>query len=185
MVVTVKLLSNTTLVIETDSNSLLQDSVIINGFQLENAGSAIITDIEVDTNKIIITLSENPGSMATVSFVGLAVGVENGNFIRNTKGLELVCFYKFPIDDTVLGIDDFESKSDIIISHSTSGFNINSKHPVIEVKVYNLLGKLIYQNKPNKNLFNFKLDKVKKGSILIIETQFENGVILSKKTIKY
>jgi hypothetical protein len=185
MIVTANLISNTTLVIETDSNSLTQDSANIDGFQLENAGSAVITDIVVNINKIIITLSENPGSLATVSFVGLDVGVENGNFIRNTKGLELVCFYKFPINDAILGIDDFKSKTDIIISHSIEGYKVHAKFLVHEVKVYNLLGKLVYHNKPYKKIFNFKLDKVKKGTIIIIETQFDNGVIFSKKAIYY
>ena len=185
MIIDAYLTDNTTLVVETDASSLIKDASIINGFQLNNAGSAVISNIDVNNNKIIFTLSQYPGASGQISYLGLDSGTVNGNFIRNTKNLELVCFNKYPITDVVLGVDDIEKSNYLNITHGDHSIGIQTSKTVIEVKVYDILGKLLYHDTPNKKSFDLKIDKVKHGAILIVETKLENNVVLNKKTIKY
>jgi len=185
MIIDAYLADNTTLVVKTDASSLIKDATLINGFQLSNAGSAVITSIIVENNKIIFTLSQYPGASGQISYLGLDAGTINGNFIRNTKDLELACFNKYPITDVVLGVDDLENSNYLIISHGINGLSVGSSKTVHEVKVYDLLGKLLYKDTPNNKNFDLNLNNVKKGTILIIETRLENGFILNKKTINY
>lgn len=90
------LTDETTLVVETDALGLSAVSIIDN-FELNNANSANIIDIALQDNKIIFTLSNNPGSSATISNLGSDPNVNTG-LITNVNGIELVAFYQFNID---------------------------------------------------------------------------------------
>ena len=94
------LTNDTTLVVGTDASQLSIDT-IAEDFQLTNVDSPTITDIEASLNEIIITLSENSGSGATISYLAQYSGV--GNFITNQMGLEPVCFNKYPINNCIPG----------------------------------------------------------------------------------
>ena len=90
-----------TLVIETSASSLSMDASTIDGFQLNNANGVSINSIGVNNNKIIFMLSGHPGLSASISYIGLDIGIVNGDFIRNSNNIELVCFNKFPIADRI------------------------------------------------------------------------------------
>jgi hypothetical protein len=98
MITNAYLSNNTTLVVETDAIDL-SINTIAEDFQLLSAGNSSITNIETINNEIIFTLSEHPGSSATISYLAQSSG--SGNFITNQNNLELICFYKYPIDCSI------------------------------------------------------------------------------------
>lgn len=107
------LTSETTLVIETDANGdlILNDGDEMN-FEIRdqwNGGYdqpddipailATVTDVMVDKNKIILSLSNYPGSNFTVSNVGNIPG-NSDQLITNANGLELLNFYIYDVDQS-------------------------------------------------------------------------------------
>lgn len=99
MITSATMTDSTTLVIATDAVSLVLDTVA-EDFELHNADSAVITGINVSGNNITLQLSKFPGDSAGVSYLGHAK--DPGNFIENTNGLELVGFYDYPIDESLV-----------------------------------------------------------------------------------
>ncbi len=99
MITAAYLKDDQTLIVETNASALVMNSPVGN-FQLENAGAATITDIQVSGNSIVFKLSANPGVSAFITHLGSSKSVDNDNFITNTNNLELVSFNKFPIGDT-------------------------------------------------------------------------------------
>ena len=101
MIMDAYLTNNTTLVIDTDALALLNNSVPISYFTLKNSdgstSSTSISNITTSENKIIFSLSNYPGESVTISYYGPPAGVQ-GDFITNSNNLELICFYKYPID---------------------------------------------------------------------------------------
>jgi hypothetical protein len=65
--------------------------------------------------------------------------------------------------ETALSVDDLLEENNFIISNTTNGFNIHASKIISNVKVYDLLGRLL----------------------IIIESTLNNTVILNRKTIKY
>ena len=92
------LTSETTLVVETDAESLTNNAIPTSVFALENAGDASISSVSVDNNKIVFQLTSRPNSSATISYLGLNNSQNSANLIKNSKGIEVVCFNKILID---------------------------------------------------------------------------------------
>ena len=84
-----------------------------------------------------------------------------------------------------LYIEDFENENNFTIINSIDGFKIHSSKEIVELKIYDILGRQLFQNTFNKNDFEINIPNIKKGSILIFKATLENGAILSKKAIKY
>ncbi len=90
------LINNTTIEIETNTNSLQ-----LNNFNSDDyvnfvlTNSAQPTNIQVNGNKIIITLPQTPDRDATISYLGEYSGTDH--FITNSNEIELQCFNKFPV----------------------------------------------------------------------------------------
>ena len=97
MIIDAYLSDSTMLIVETDAIEL-NIGTIAEDFELSNAENSSIVDIQTCQNKIVFNLSENPGTKARISY--LAQYSCAGNFITNSKGLELICFNKFPVDGT-------------------------------------------------------------------------------------
>jgi len=98
MIQSATLVNPTTLEVVTDAISLTI-ATVAEDFLLEDASQVdvtnTITTITVSGNKIIFTLSADPGANTTISYLGQPGGV--GNFITNANGLEILCFYRYPI----------------------------------------------------------------------------------------
>ena len=93
------LTSETTIEIETDADELLLNSFNSSDFiNLFLINSEQATNVEINGNKIIVTLPQAPEPNANISYLGEFSGT--GNFITNSNGIELVCFNKFPISQT-------------------------------------------------------------------------------------
>ena len=76
-------------------------------------------------------------------------------------------------------------KNEFIISNDLDSFKIRSAKEVKDIKVYDLLGRMILQKQPNKKSFHIDAVNIKKGTVLVIEATLENGSVINKKTIKY
>jgi len=101
MITNAYLTSNTTLVVQTDANTLTINNLPALDFIVANAG---ITNIQIDNSgksKIIFTLDQNPGGNANITYKGLGAGEDLINSIINSEDLELVCFNEFPIDTSL------------------------------------------------------------------------------------
>jgi hypothetical protein len=102
MILSAKLMSPSSLEIETDTPLQLNSTSLANiqqDFTMSNVGTASITDVQISGSKIIFTLSTYPGfgRTSTISFIGkLANSTLN---ITNDNSLELVNFSNFPIQD--------------------------------------------------------------------------------------
>ena len=81
--------------------------------------------------------------------------------------------------------DEIFAKNTFVISNDLDGFKIHSAQEVKDIKVYDLLGRMIIQKQPNKKSFNIHTTNIKNGTVLVIKATLENGSVISKKTIKY
>jgi hypothetical protein len=85
----------------------------------------------------------------------------------------------------VLGVEDVVAKQDFIISNQTGSLRINSKQTVKSLRVYDVLGRMLIQQKPNQQAFDINTGSIKNGTVLIIEATLENGASVNRKTIAF
>ena len=85
----------------------------------------------------------------------------------------------------VLGIDDLTFGNDFVITNEDQALRLRSSNVIKDVKVYDLLGRLLIDQRPNDSEFNIRTDNIRKGTVLIVKATFDNGAELSKKAIKY
>ena len=83
------------------------------------------------------------------------------------------------VDDEIFGENGF------VISNDYESLKIRSTKEVKEIRVYDMLGRLIIQKQPNKKSFHIETTTIKNGTVLIVKATLENGTVVSKKTIKY
>ena len=103
MIKNAEFIAPNTLILETDAKELKYSSTdqttmltrLKQDFELKNAQNAIITNVNLLGNKIIFTLSGDPGPIANISFVGYNSNI--GYTITNSSDLELICFRNFPV----------------------------------------------------------------------------------------
>ena len=87
--------------------------------------------------------------------------------------------------NAVLDVETNTVNNTFIISSQENALKINTGQTVTEISVYDIMGRLLYQNKPFKQSFYLPTANIKKGSILLINATLENGAVINKKTIKY
>ena len=71
------------------------------------------------------------------------------------------------------------------VSSQNEVLKVDSSKEVEDIKVYDMLGRMIIHKAPKQNSFNLSTEGVKRGSILFIEAQLEDGSLINKKSIKY
>ena len=84
-----------------------------------------------------------------------------------------------------LSIDEVTVIENLIVSNVFNGLIVSSNHTVQSIKVYDLLGRLLINEKPMRNSIELKTGSIRTGTILLLKATFENGTVLSKKVIKY
>ncbi len=85
-----------------------------------------------------------------------------------------------------LGVEDgLVSKNDFIVSNATDGFKIESRTVVNDIKIYDMLGRLIVHKTPKQSSFNVVTRNVKPGTVLIIDATLEGGAKVNRKTVKF
>lgn len=97
----------TTIILETDSNSDLLIDNTAEYFELTSENQATITNISVNENKIIITTSKDVrNSNPTISYLGQPSGIPTSeNFITNSNDLEIISFSKFLVNTSSLSLE--------------------------------------------------------------------------------
>jgi hypothetical protein len=78
-----------------------------------------------------------------------------------------------------------ESEASFKVSSEFEMLNINSNKNVQDIKVYDMLGRMIIQKAPLQKSFQLSTEGVKAGSVLFIEARLEDGSMVNKKSIKY
>lgn len=112
MIKSVEFTSPNNLVLETDAIELKFSSNdqttiltrLMQDFELTNTQDVTITGVSILGNKIIFTLSGDPGPIGNISFVGYYSNI--GFTITNSSNIELISFRNFPIKNlTYIGGD--------------------------------------------------------------------------------
>lgn len=85
----------------------------------------------------------------------------------------------------VLGSEDIIQKNELILMNKDDMFSVNSSKIVKTIRLYNILGKLIFEKHPNESFFDFNEPQTQKGSILIMEIIQEGNTRIEKKLIKH
>jgi hypothetical protein len=103
MIKSAEFMAPNTLVLETDAVNLNFSSTdqttmltrLKQDFELRNVMNVSITDVALLGNKILFTLSGDPGPIGNISFVGYNSNI--GFTITNSSNIELISFRNFPI----------------------------------------------------------------------------------------
>ena len=62
---------------------------------------------------------------------------------------------------------------------------VNSGKAVSEIRVYDMLGRMILQGNPQERSFELNTSSVKLGTLMLIEAKLEDGSMINTKSIKY
>ncbi|QCX38294.1 choice-of-anchor D domain-containing protein [Aureibaculum algae] len=84
-----------------------------------------------------------------------------------------------------LGVDDFDLNNDFVVINEDDALLVKSKTIVKELKMYDVTGRLLVNMLPNESEFRVNTQNIRKGTVLILNTTFDNGTEISKKAIKY
>jgi hypothetical protein len=101
--ITAAYLADTATLVITENADLLEQrnpAMLLQGYDVDNNTGAAIDSVFTDKNKIILQLSQYPGLNATVSYSALPA-YNASNWLTNTGGLEPLCFYKYPLADSM------------------------------------------------------------------------------------
>ncbi len=133
-----------TLIVETDSKTALEIKTVAEDFYLLNGGediSNLITNISVENNNIVFSLSETPAIGSTITYLAQISGT--GNFITNANNLELICFHNYTIDaSNVLSSTDFDTnqKLKIFPNPSVDTIQVLGVTDTKQFQIYDLSG---------------------------------------------
>ena len=157
------------------TTKLITSSFIIeiNNIDSENFSTGNINRIPIDTN------GKSEQIEAITHFA------RNKYYLTAEKGSSSSASLHILDNSSTMGIDEFEKDNNFIISNTDTGLYIKTNKNIIDIKLYDVLGRLLLDNKPNTSSFYLNTDHIKKGTILISKLTLENNTILSKKIIKY
>jgi hypothetical protein len=92
---------------------------------------------------------------------------------------------KFVSTNAVLGLDDLSGSNEFKVSNDFDLMKVKSGKTVDEIKVFDLLGRVIIHNEPKQKSFELSTGSVKLGTVMIIEARLEDGSFINTKSIKY
>jgi len=101
---------------------------------------------------------------------------EKGNFL-NRFSLQFI--------NTALDTEEYKMNNDFTLANTPAGLKIHASSMVSKIRIYDLLGRLLVENSPNKKDFILDTENIKKGTVLIVQLILPNDIAISKKTIKY
>ena len=93
--------------------------------------------------------------------------------------------FTLQFNKSVLGVGDEDLNNNFIVINEDNTLRIRSNNQIKEIKVYDMLGRLLLENKPNESDFYLNTQSISKGTVLILNAVLENGAEVSKKAIKY
>ena len=86
---------------------------------------------------------------------------------------------------SALGVEDFKLNNDFVVLNEDNALRIKSSTAISSIQVFDVMGRLLIDSKPNQSEFVIDNANIKKGTVLILNATFENGSKVSKKAIKY
>ncbi len=86
---------------------------------------------------------------------------------------------------STLGVGDLELDNNFVVINEDNGLRLRSNSVITNIKVYDITGRLLVDDKPNDNEYNINTQKIGQGTVLILNATFDNGAVVSKKAIRY
>jgi len=86
---------------------------------------------------------------------------------------------------STLDVDDFVLNNDFVVINEENALLVKSNTVIDQIKVYDITSRLLIDQKPKESEFRISTHSIRKGTVLILNTTFENGAEISKKAIKY
>ncbi len=86
---------------------------------------------------------------------------------------------------SVLDIDDLELSNNFVVINEENALQLRSSTIITDLKIYDMMGRLLIDSKPNDSKFSINTNTIKKGTVLILNVTFDNGAEVSKKAIRY
>lgn len=93
--------------------------------------------------------------------------------------------FTLQFNKSVLGVNDELMENSFIVSNENSELRIRSKEAIENIKVYDMLGRLLVNSNPKQTDFILNTENIAKGTVLVLNATLQNGVEVSKKAIKY
>ncbi len=87
--------------------------------------------------------------------------------------------------NSTLAIDNLELNNNFVVVNEDDNLLIKSNTVINQIKVFDITGRLLIEQKPNESEFRINTLNIRKGTVLILNTVFENGAEISKRAIKY
>jgi len=84
-----------------------------------------------------------------------------------------------------LGPEEIIDADRFIVTNQFDMMNVVSGKSVNEIRVYDLLGRMIIQKAPKKSSFQLNTSNVKVGTVMLIEARLDDGSLINTKSIKY
>ncbi len=81
--------------------------------------------------------------------------------------------------------EDLIDTDAFIVTNDFDLMKVKSGKTVNEIKVFDLLGRVIIHNQPKQKSFELNTGSVKLGTVMIIEARLEDGSFINTKSIKY
>jgi len=93
--------------------------------------------------------------------------------------------FTLQFNKSTLGVDDLELSNDFVVINEENTLRLKSNTVITDIKVYDILGRLLIDTEPNDSEFEINTQAIRKGTVLILNATFDNGAEVSKKAIKY
>ncbi len=87
--------------------------------------------------------------------------------------------------NSTLAVENLKLNNDFVVVNEDDNLLIKSNTVINQIKVYDITGRLLVDEKPNESEFRINTLNIRKGTVLILNTTFENGAEISKKAIRY
>jgi hypothetical protein len=84
-----------------------------------------------------------------------------------------------------LAVENLKLNNDFVVVNEDDNLLIKSNTVINQIKVYDITGRLLVDEKPNESEFRINTLNIRKGTVLILNTTVENGAEISKKAIRY
>jgi len=106
-------------------------------------------------------------------------------FLINEKGVFNNRFELIINKSNVLNIEDEIVNNQLLINNLEDHLTVSALNNAIisSFKAYDMLGKLIINESPNKNQFEFNIEHLSKGNVLLINAVLDNDKTIFKKVI--
>ncbi len=105
-------------------------------------------------------------------------------FEQNEEG-DFLNRFSLQFSSTSLHTEEYDIAKNFTLANTPFGLKIHSSSMVSKIRIFDLLGRLLLENSPNKIDFHIETENIKKGTILIVQLILPNDIAISKKTIKY